>query len=108
MKASIKSKEIPYITITTPKNYLLLHAEKYGLCVCFNINDYSQYTQKFIENNDYVHQYKSEGKIYISILSKKIQQLLVNTAINLFNQAFNKDPANIYIKVTSKKSVKIK
>ena len=100
--SSIKSEEDPYIIIPNSENYLLLHGEKYGLCVCFYINDYSQYTQKFIENNDYVHQYMSEGKTYISILSKKNQQLLVNTAIDIFKQAFNKEPVNIYIKVTSK------
>ena len=97
------TKNLPSISIVSNDKVLVIYGKQYGMCFTLGIMDYSNYTKSFITNGDYYHEYMVDDVKFVSILSKNLQQTLIDSCIALYLTAYGKAPEEIYIKVSSKK-----
>ena len=93
--------DTPHFLLNMSSGLLLVYGIKGGICATFGLEDYSQYTKQFKDNGDFTYEYTTDCT-YMCVLNKRIYQTLTDFCIDLYRTRYNKDPVNIYIKVSSK------
>ncbi len=98
----IKSSHNPVLFLNMPQGATLIYGERGGLAINFGLDDYQKYTKAYQQVGDYTFQYKSGPNTFLCLLNRHVKEMLINLTIRQYRHIYQKDPENIYLKVTSK------
>lgn len=90
-----------HLLVRRQSTCVILFGRNGALCVSLGLTDYGKLTQSHRELGNLVYEYQAGGKTYVTIVYRCLVEYLKGIAEQQYHLATNKEPDNVFLKVTS-------